>query len=235
MTEQLRGANNKALQVIAAYQNIKIDGVAIKAPYYINRIEPIYRETMHRAGVNNRLIDKTIEIIRSGKTPIGRIGGKELPEEITQSVQRLSTYLLELGVVLSECNPHIICEYMKMFHIGVDCSGFVYNVLAGALDRIAFTNLMDNLAWTDNKRRDAARASVAVFNSPKLQTITDMTQLQPLDLCINSNNSHIGIFIRMDQFIYLAESSFTDGGIITRKIHISTVKKTRGLDNFRMV
>lgn len=209
--------NQKVLNLIEKYQNIKFNSLVIKSPYFINVAEQEYKKAMEVAGIDKDLIRKTIQIVKCGKTFLGSYGGKGSPEEIESDLKRLSKSFPKIGINQKKINVESIRQIMKEMHIGIDCSGFVYNVLKYAFEKTPLGKSFKLLNWTDPKMMVASRAGVSIFNSQNLIDI-DKKKIKPLDLFILSTNSHIGIVVKKPRGLFLAESTLSCNGIILNKI-----------------
>lgn len=220
-SSQLLKLNEKGFKVVKSYQNISIGSKYVSTPYFINTVEGEYSKAMRKAGVRDDLILKTMNIIKSGNTLIGKYRGKGSPQEIEEDLQRLSIHLRTKNFDLEKQPIFVIREFMKTFHIGIDCSGFVYNLLL-LIDPGLFEKLKGNLdwpkfEWDKGVVQSASRAGTKVFNSDRLITVDAVTEIQPLDLVIWKDNSHMGILLEVKGDMCLAHSSPDEDGVALRK------------------
>lgn len=207
--------NNRALEIVECYQNIKTPkGVCVPTPYFINAVETIYRKVFADVGVEIELINNAIKKIREGATPLGSMVGKGTPQQIEKDLAKLAEYMKDRYKV--EIEEYPICEiqgFMKSYHIGIDCSGFVYNVLKYAFGDNLFNSVSKMLKWQDSENKRATRVGVFVFNTDNLHTVSNYSQLQPLDLAIFKDNTHMGVILNRANVLYLVDSSTGRGGI----------------------
>lgn len=213
ITPSLEKLNNKALEIVTQYQNIPFEGKTISTPYFINSVEQIYKNIFIQVGVDANLVDSAIKLIREDKTPLGSRAGKASPQEIESSLLKLQNYLLTKNIDLSTKSTSIVREFMKEFHIGVDCSGLVYNTFLLATSETEQTIFKDSLLWHNTGNRIAMQASCSIFNSPKLTDVADLKGLLPMDVLIFQNNSHMGMVLMKDRDYFLVDSSMEKNSV----------------------
>ncbi len=98
---------------------------------------------------------------------------------------------------------------MKLFGIGIDCSGFVYNVLKHALEQTGeFEKFNNSLQWKSEKH-NVDNAGVFVFKQPATDVI-EPKDAQALDLVIikkGKKHTHICLILEKEGQLKLAQSS----------------------------
>ncbi len=206
----LTKANNILIKLADKYQNIKHEKVIVPVPYFINTAEQIYKQEMRNVGVEDEIIKKIIQQVKNGETPLGSGGGKGSPKKITQSLGRLMKYLDEQGYHPKK--PVHIRKWMVEMHIGLDCSGYIYNIL-DSIEKDQGIELLKHLAWTDNKTMKPSHAGCFIFDSKNLEEINDYSDLIPLDIFIGRDYNHIGILVKVNGQLCLTECSMGENGI----------------------
>lgn len=210
MSDAIESANKIALDLTSKYQRISYDHIAVPVPYFINTAEQEYKKAMRSAGIQDELVNKVIQSIKEGQTALGSTGGKGSPEEIEGDLKRLMLRLSELGY-----NPRSqrhIRAWMKEMHVGLDCSGYVYNVLK-AVGTSLEVDLLEYLAWVDPKTKKPSHAGAFIFDSDNLETINDHSELRPLDILVFKDHVHVGLILKVDDKLSLVDCSMGNDGI----------------------
>ncbi len=209
--------NSIALQVTTKYQNIPFRDTTLKVPYFINTAEQVYKQVMREAGIETDLIKKAIQLIKDGKTPLGSTGGKGSPEQITADLARLVVELDRLSY--SPTDPEIMRKWMVEMHVGLDCSGYIYNILT-EIEKEQKTEILKLMAWADPETMKPSHAGAFIFDSEQLGEVTNYADLMPLDLLVTKDHTHIGILVELDSTLQLADCSMARDGITVSKIHM---------------
>lgn len=207
--------NQLILELCNKYQKISCGKITVPVPYFINYAEQAYKTALGEAGCDVDIIKKTLEIIRLGKTPLGSTGGKGSPEELETDLDRLLEYLNKQGYYPKK--PVHIITWMSTMHIGLDCSGFAYNVLE-FIGKELGKDLISKLAWKDPNDRKRSHAGVSVFDSPNFREIKNYSDLRPLDLLIPKDHLHIGVVVQHEDSLAIVECSMGKNGISFSKI-----------------
>lgn len=195
--------NVRANEVIDKYLNLKLFGKNIKTPYYINHIDLMYRKLMKDKGVSVEVITKVKEGYKNKEVNYGWYRGKGTPEEIEESTMKLSE---NLQINLNGASEEGILDFIKLYGLGVDCSGFVYNVFSYTFSE-ADINLDNILNFPDSRKVGVNYAGTSVFyNSSKLVSIKD---IQPLDMVFINKQDHVGVVTQIKDKFYLSHSSIS--------------------------
>ena len=189
------GLSPNALKTIHDYLNLPFVGISgARCPYFNNA----------RLGQRGQL-----------KVLIG----KGSPEEIAEEAKIISTQYRKnifdkngvLNAHIDHPAEHEQAECIRQFlvdnNLGVDCSGFVTNVLqkhfaetAGVdlAKKLFVTSKKNFLRWIIGRLRPVEQISVAVYaNEKNTMIINDLRMIQPADLIIllktgpNKNHNHI--------------------------------------------
>lgn len=171
--------NAHALQQVYAYQNLDFYGKKVNTPYFRN----IYAKNM---------LTKVTSAITTSAIGYGKGKGKLLPQEL-----RAATLMAAQreNLDLEKCSAAKIQNLMKLWGLGVDCSGFIYNVLSLNLKLGVF------------------KTGVAEF----VHYSSDAKIPQQLDILIENDNSHIKLLVNKAEGLYVAESSLNRGGVVIEK------------------
>ncbi len=191
--------------MVNRYLNLTINGVTLPAPYYTNNVGRFRKKVMAAAGLDEELIVKVQKKYKDKEVNYGWYRGKGTPEQLEQAAEQLSE---KVGLHLQKSKYGII-EFMKLFGIGIDCSGFVYNVFKHALKQTEqFEKFNNSLQWKSEKH-NVDNAGVFVFREPATN-IVEPEKVQPLDLVIikkGNKHTHICLILEKEGTLKLAQSS----------------------------
>ncbi len=216
----LNQLNQHVLKRIDDYQTLKIAGQIVSAPFSINNIGNFYKQLLQNAGVPEDLTEKVNQAYKNRAVPFGWYRGKGTPEQIAQATEEIAQ---QIGFSLEKASPEGIVEFMKLYGLGVDCSGFVYNVLGYAFEKIGkLPDFTSSLNWSDPEKQDVAHAGTMAFAADASQKVSS-DKLQPLDLLLireQTGYSHLGLLVEKSGTLYLAQSSIgtTPTGVTLNKI-----------------
>jgi hypothetical protein len=225
----IKELNKKVLNEINNYLNLDIYDKKFPCPYYINFIEFEFNKLMQEAGIKEEDIEKVHEKYKNGKALYGWYRGKGTAKEIENAVIQLAE-LREFD--LKGASKEAIIEFMKILGLGIDCSGYVFNILKGAISDKEFLN---SLNWVDEKMT-VSRAGVNIFCEHASKEI-ELKEIQPLDIIIikskfNGENSHMGLLIKKEDGLYLTQSSLSTipTGVRVDKFDIADGKPKFGFE-----
>ena len=145
---------NEVKKLIKNYFNLKIANKSIKTPYYIN-------EKHGRRGGLRSLV------------------GKGTPTEIEEEVKifaKLRSFCLE------EANEEEIREFMKEEGIGVECSGFVSNILDKWLKCTKQGSLYSNIKFENKNIFDAIIKYIRPVQNISADLLTNKNNTIPVEL-----------------------------------------------------
>jgi hypothetical protein len=173
--------NRYCWERVGEYQSLNICGQEVSTPYFINRIEEFFVQLMKNAGISHSKIIKVTTAYRERSVPYGWYKGKGTPQEITNSVREISEIV---GLPLEGSSAESITDFMKLYGLGIDCSGFVYNTLDYAFRKQGYPNLLNELLdWEDPAKRSVYRAGTFTFAS-KASEVIKPQEVRPLDLVL---------------------------------------------------
>ncbi len=196
-----------ANELVSRYQNLKIYGELVCTAYSINNVEPVIKKLLLNAKVSDEVIENIHKQYKNREVPFGWYRGKGLPEELEDAVLKIAQ---EHDINLKTATPEGIREFMKLYGIGVDCSGFVYQVLAYAFEKLGMLDeFINSLSWVDNEKRGVTYAGVSVFVGDASFAVKP-SEIKSLDLILikrNGNYPHIALVIEIDNKLFLTQSN----------------------------
>jgi hypothetical protein len=191
------------------YINFEIEGKIISMPYSISKEgEKRAIGELSSAGVTGRFAN---------------FGGKGTPQQIKQLVLKATK---KDSFNIKKANDKELVDFMINHGIGVDCSGFVYNILNYYLIKTKKVNL-DNiilrypgiigkverfLLQKNRIRRSSAATLTSNLNTIKILKVKDMKPGDMLRLTHSDwKGKHIGIIIEVNKqdIIYAMTSQYT--------------------------
>ena len=227
--------NKLVLENIENYLNLQIYSQKVTAPYFINKIQQFYTELLKKADIPDEKIKEINQMYKNKEIPFGWYRGKGTPEELVQAVYEISE---KVGLDFGSASANSIIDFMKLYGIGVDCSGFVYNVLISAFRKLNLEKeFIDNLNWNDKEKVGVNYAGAFVFGG-SASTIIKPNQIRPLDLLLAGDSNdyfHIAIFVKKDSELCIAESdiTFSPAGVHLNKCKVVGEKiYANGIERF---
>ncbi len=196
---------------ISRYLSLRILEYSVQCPYSINYVEEEFLTLMRDAGVSKELIDKVHQGYKGNKCEYGWYRGKGTPEELEDAFLSLAE---NRGFNIQNISEEGIREIMKLLGLGIDCSGYIYNVLLSGFKSIGMEEeFVDSLSWGDPTRTGVSKASASVFAGCSSSLIKDLDSLSDLDLLLLKNKeekyTHIAMVLKEDNKLELTQSIFT--------------------------
>jgi len=200
--------NKHAIEKSFEYLGLNVCGEKIVTPYYINNIQLGLAGLMKESGVSDEVVKRVFQKYKDRQIPFGWYRGKGTPEEIEGAVIAISD---KVGFSLMGATACGILEFMKLYGLGVDCSGFVYNVLKHAFAKCLKGDLLgQSLDWCDENKTGVNYSGVYVF-AGKASGLVNYSEVRPLDLVLIKDGggkySHIGVFLLDGNKLRLFQSS----------------------------
>ena len=202
--------NEVLLDVANQYQHLTYGDLVVAVPYFINTAEQIYKQTMKKVGIEIETVNKVIKYIKEGKTPLGSTGGKGSPKELSADLARLMVYLDGIGY--HPTSKVHVRSWMTEMHIGLDCAGYIYQILA-EVEEALDVPILNELTWRDKENIKPSHAGAFIFDSESLEKITDLRQLKPLDILVFSDHTHVGMVCNYKHRLALTDCSMGKNGI----------------------
>lgn len=209
--KNLETLNEQVLKRIKDYQILKISSKIINTPYYINNIEKHIKYLMREAEIPEEKIEKVHQSYKNREIPFGWYRGKGTPGQIADATIQI---LENVGLSLRGATKEGISEFMKLYGLGIDCSGFVYNVLSYAFEKVdKLEKFNESLEWAskEQEKHNVFYAGAFVFAGKASRKIS-LNKLQPLDLLSirnKENHSHIGMLVNQSGKLKLTQSSIS--------------------------
>lgn len=203
----LQKLNQDTLFLINRYLNLNIAGQKVVAPYFINNVGLYFGKLMREAGVSEEQVMKVNSLWKEKAIPYGWYRGKATPEQLEESAILV---LEQVGFSLNQATSQGTAELMKLFGIGIDCSGFVYNSLAYAFEKQGqLAEFNNSLAWAETTEQRVSRAGAFVF-AGKASIPVEPSNLQPLDLVLigsEGDYKHIALIVEEQGKLKIAQSA----------------------------
>jgi hypothetical protein len=222
---KLKQLNDFALKRFADYQGLEIQGKRVSTPYFINNTGMWFIKLMIDEGVEPDKIGKIKKAFVERKIPYGWYLGKGEPEEITEAVKKISEIS---GLSLKKSSNETILEFMKLYGLGVDCSGLVYNLLAYGLSKLRESDLLnESLDWSDSSFKGVTRAGAFSF-AGKASTVIKPEDVIMLDVIlirgtVGGGVNHIALVLEKNDSLMVAQSTIkkVPTGVSIDKLNIT--------------
>ncbi len=202
----LADLNREAVDCTLKYIAIEVGSLKVRTPYYTNDSLLQLRTLLAANGATDDLQRKLAMGVKERITDFAWFRGKGTPEQIAQVVPDL---LNRSGIVGTQMSAYGIEEVMKAHGLGVDCSGFVYNVLAATLRKFNLEDrFINSLQWKDDQH-DVYHAGSFSFCGSASRVITPQS-VRPLDLITITDGVevlHVAIVVRSGDSLLVAQSS----------------------------
>lgn len=220
----LKKLNKHALKRFEDYSSLNIYGHKVAAPYFRNFIGLYFDRLQKKAGISNSKIMKTRELYAKKVIPFGWERGKGKPEELEKAVKGISE---RVGISLKNSTQSGIRHFMHLFGIGIDCSGFVYEVLRYVFEKIGKEDMfIQSLNWKDSSKQRASWANTRVFLD-KASSLIEPQDVKEFDLVFRKSAkgryNHIGLILKKGRDLFLIQSAVTvssSNGVIGNKIKL---------------
>jgi hypothetical protein len=196
---------------IDRYLNLEILNQKVRCPFAINIVEREFISLMSQSGIDKEKIEKVHSLYSNNKSKYGWYRGKGTPEQIEKAF--LSICKLQ-NFNVTNSSPEGIRATMKNYGLGIDCSGFIYNILLPAFEDLDMKDsFIKSLEWGDKDKTGASRASVDVFSGRASTVISDLNFLNNLDLVLMKNKEgsyiHMGMILKNRSNLQIVQSTLT--------------------------
>lgn len=190
------------------YLQLRVDSLSFPTPYFINELGSAFHQLMKDAGIPEDLRRAAYTRYKARETPYGWYLGKGTPEQITEAIPAL---LHAAAIPTHILTAYGVLECMKLYGLGIDCSGFVFNVLRPAFAAAGLeADFLDSLAW-QSEAHDACHAGSSAF-AGTASVVVEPAGLQSLDLILIKREaaySHIALLLSDDAGSRIVQSSLT--------------------------
>lgn len=203
--------NIKVRENIQRYLNLQISEQKIPCPYAINLVEQEFLSLMKQSGIEEEKIKEVHKLYKGNKGNYGWYRGKGTPEELEDAFIQISK---ARDFNIQNASSEGIRESMKLFGLGIDCSGYVYNVLLAGFKSLNMEDsFIQSLAWGEKDKTGASRASVDVFAGDASTVIEDLESLSNLDLLLLKNEkdsyTHMAMILKDGEQLKITQSVFS--------------------------
>lgn len=181
--------NKHAVKYVNKYQNLKFGTKKVNTPYFKN--------------IFSKKVPTKVSLIINSKTIGYGVGkGKLKPQEIVKLTYKAAK---TDKMYIKKSSELKIQNLMKLFGLGVDCSGYLFNILKYSIEKTGKYNKF--------LRNSRFKIGVKEFDmlSEKVETP------QPLDILISSDKSHIKLLIFKNNELFETESSLSLGEVSVQK------------------
>lgn len=213
---------------IDRYFNLEISNQKVPCPYAINFVESEFLSLMKQVGIEEEKIKKVHNEYKENNTEYGWYRGKGTPQELEDAFVKIAELR---GFNISNASVEGIREGMKLFGLGIDCSGYVYNVLLPSFERLNMKEkFIESLMWGEKEKMGVSRASVNIFAGDASILIEDLSILDDLDLLFIKNSkgmyTHIAMTLKEGEVLKMTQSVFSmiPNGVRTDNLKIENNK-----------
>lgn len=220
--------NKKVLQNCLEYTQLDISGVQVVCPYAMNIVEDEFLGLMKEADSPEETLKRVHELYKANNANYGWYRGKGTAKEIINSCIGIAT---KRGFSLKNATPEGVRIFMNFVGLGVDCSGYVYNVLKKTFGTLGLEKeLNDSLNWADREKTGAYKASVDIFSGDSSEVVSDILSIRPLDLVLykspQGGYSHCAMIVRNEKELFVTHSTLTavPNGVRLDKLNIKNGK-----------
>ncbi len=201
----------KVLDNCLEYLNLEVNGMKVVCPYYMNIIEKEFLKLMNEAGISDELSGKVHQLYKENSANYGWYRGKGTAKEIESACVKIAA---RRGFPLENATSEGIRIFMNFVGLGVDCSGYIYNVLIKGFEELGMKNELDNsLRWADKERIGVSKASVGIFAGDASCVIPNISDLKPLDLILykscDGGYSHCAMVLEQEDSLFVTQSTLT--------------------------
>ena len=194
--------NAKAWERVKRYLNLRVGKWRIAAPYFTNDVGRYFGQMMREAGLTPGEIKAVFAKYNDNQVPWGWFRGKGTPEQLEMATAQIAG---SAGVDWETATEEGAREFMRLHGLGVDCSGFAYNVLANSLGE---EKLWGCLNW-EGQEKSVYKAGAKAF-ADRGTKVVQQGELGPLDLIYLENpDSHVVVILEKDGRLWTAQSTAT--------------------------
>lgn len=221
--------NKQAWDEVNKYLRLRVGSWEVVTPYYTNDAGRVFGRVLREAGIGDEIKKKILTIFYSKKFPYGWYGGKGSASEIEDAVRKIAE---ARGVDVSTFSKDGVISFMQLCGLGVDCSGFVFQVLKPLVGE---EKLISTLSFKSDEK-NSFRVQAVSFGEGQTEHVLP-TGLQPLDLILFKGSDrrtydHVAIVLMRDGQWWVAQSTSTS---IPAGVGISRLQINGGLPHFSFV
>jgi len=168
--------NRSAWEMVEKYLRLKVGEQQITTPYFTNEVGRIFGRILKSGGIANEEIRRLFVPYNNMEHGYGWYRGKGSPEELSAAVVKMAE---KDGIDMSTFTRDGARDYMVLNGLGVDCSGFAYNVLVRTLGAKEVNGV---LSWK-GEEQNAYKAGAFTFAAGASEEV-DFGEIRPLDLLL---------------------------------------------------
>ena len=219
---------------VERYQAIRVRSAEFAAPYFTNELWLTLFGLLRRYGADPAVIEHLKQYSKGKRSIYGAGRGKSTPEEIGRVCQFLLT---RLHIDERRADAAFLLDLLKFHGVGVDCSGFVFNVLIGAYSEIGMRRqFLESLDWGDASP-SRYHASCRIF-AGRASELVERVDIQPLDVILIRGSRgyvHIALIVEQSGLLKVAQSSLTTTPTGVSLLPLSMAGGEPGLDHHNTV
>lgn len=203
------------------YEKLEVFGKKVRTPYFNNSLFIEIKSLLNNGIFYKHFRNDLWLKFRKNTFKFGHFGGKGKPEELVLSLEDLC---LRSNIKIEGITSSEIENAMRFFGLGVDCSGFVFNVLNHTFNKNIKEGFLEKNLRLDSKyyvkgilrkeKLDRFNTSVKMFYSDFNSHTIAFEDLSPADLIITNKNKdwHIKLVQEIDNGnLVLCESNLLSG------------------------
>lgn len=211
------------------YCRLNAFGCEILCPYYINRPVSYLTDLMRKVGISEDEVSMFYSLFKENNAPYGWFQGKGTPEQIESAIKY---FLPNAGFGRPKVTPEGIRDLMRLRGIGVDCSGFVFNILNSGFRKVGFEKeFLNSLKWKDVAKQNVFQAGVSVLAESSFEVAQE--NLRALDLLVLEKRGHIAIVLEdIEGKLKVFQST---PWVSPSGINVSNLSINNGIANFSFI
>jgi hypothetical protein len=221
---EIEQANRLALEITEKYLNLNVGKHRIQTPYFTNDVGREFGKMLRKGGLPGEEIKRLFLPYNNREIPFGWYRGKGSPEQIEEAVRGIAEMEQSDVSLFTEGGAR---EFMLLHGLGVDCSGFAYNMYKSVFGEEQVNKMID---WS-TPVQEAYKAGAYTF-AGKASEIVEAKDMKPLDLLLfkksdGVNYYHVAVILE-DNGWKVVQSTST---VFPMGVHVSDVAVTdAGLD-----
>ncbi len=192
LTNNVEELNLRAWMLVERYMKLSLGSHEVVAPYFTNDVGRMFGRLMNIAGLTEDEKMRIIGPYKENKMQYGHFQGKATPEQLEKSFGEIAK---AEDVDMGSFTAAGAREYMILKGLGVDCSGFAYNIYSQLLGADKLKSILD---WRHAYEPYFAKAYTFAGKASVLVGVDD---LRPLDMLLfrkadMSDYFHIALLLK---------------------------------------
>jgi hypothetical protein len=211
------------------YLHLAIGRDLVPTPFYSNDVGLMFSEAMVASGMDLADVQRAFAVYNQNGLPYGWYRGKGTPEQLVQAANLIAN---QWDIDLTHAPQQVVVEFMKAAGLGIDCSGFAFNILDYAYGKVGRSQeFRDSLDWV-NGDRSVYKAGVYSFDGGSVAI--DYHDVKPLDIVVVKG-------VKTDKFAHIAVVLEDGGGLniahsvigqVPTGVHFAQIDCSNGLPYF---